>query len=197
MTTTTLDAQTTMGEALATYFRDNKLGEDGGYSQSWVRFDFGPVPFWIPNPQARKEAVRFHDMNHMLTGYRTVWQGEFEISSYEIASGCGRYSFAWMINLGGLAAGAMFIPRRTWAAFRRGLHARSLYLEDYDRLLPMTLEQLRELTGIDQPLPPPSWRERLSFLSWTALGLLVGLPQLLPFAIPPALLLWGAWSFFS
>ena len=110
---------TTMRDALATYFRDNGFGDDGGYGDAWVDFELGPIPMPFPNTSGRKWAVRFHDLHHILTGYRTNTVGELEISAWEIGAGCPNAKTAFVINLSGLASGMFFAHARTFAAFRR------------------------------------------------------------------------------
>jgi hypothetical protein len=100
---------------------------DGGYLDSWVKLNIGPIPFGFPNSDARRRAVKLHDLHHVLTGYGTTWTGEAEISAWEIASGCGPYTAAWVINLGGLFIGLVVNPARTRRAFLRGRGATNLY----------------------------------------------------------------------
>jgi hypothetical protein len=101
------------------------------------------LPFPFPNTPARVKAVRFHDLHHVLTGYRTDIVGEFEISAWEIAAGCKSMTAAWVLNLGGLAAGIFRCPKRTFAAFVRGRRHDTLYGEDYDALLDITVDDAR------------------------------------------------------
>lgn len=46
----------TMREALKQYFDDNGFGADGGYASTWVDFKVGPIPFPLPNTEARRKA---------------------------------------------------------------------------------------------------------------------------------------------
>src|SRR6478752_6208121 len=78
----------TLREARDLYFRSNGFGEDGGYGDAWVDFKLGPVPFPFPNTAARIKAVKVHDLHHIVTGYRTNFVGELEISAWEIGGGC-------------------------------------------------------------------------------------------------------------
>ncbi|HEY1086681.1 MAG TPA: hypothetical protein VGE37_03265, partial [Archangium sp.] len=88
---------TTMREAVRRYFDENGFGIDGGYGATWVDFKLGPVPFPLPNTEGRKRAVKFHDLNHVLTGYRTDTLGEFEISAWEAGAGCRDFWAAWAL----------------------------------------------------------------------------------------------------
>lgn len=126
----------TMREARRRYFEINEFGPNGGYDDAWVDFKLGPLPFPFPNSPARVKAVRYHDLHHVLTGYDTSFVGELEISAWEIAAGCKSFVAAWVLNLGGMAAGALFrAPKRTFRAFVRGRRQRTLYGEDLEALL--------------------------------------------------------------
>jgi hypothetical protein len=86
-------------EARALFFRDAKLGPDGGYGDRWVRVETKPIPFYFPNWRSRVAAARLHDLHHLATDYETDWPGEAEIAAWEIASGCARYHAAWILKL--------------------------------------------------------------------------------------------------
>jgi len=84
----------TIAEGLSQYLFAYGLG-DGGYEAK--RFE---VPFlWkftisLPNIPNRVQAVKFHDIHHVLTEYETGMRGEAEIGAWEIASGYGKYGLA-------------------------------------------------------------------------------------------------------
>lgn len=145
----TLRCMSTMREAVTTYFRENGFAEDGGYSAKWVDFKLGPIPFPLPNSEARKKAVRFHDLNHVLTGYRTDFGGECEISAWELGAGCEEYVAAWALNLGGMTAGLWFQPLKTWRAFVAGRRSRhAAYAMNYDYALGREVQDVKEQLGI-------------------------------------------------
>ncbi len=134
----------TMREARKVYFDANGFGETGGYDDAWVDFKLGPIPMPFPNTKARVEAVRYHDLHHLLTGYDTDIVGEFEIAAWEIAAGCKGYGAAWALNLGGMAGGLVRAPRRVFAAFVRGRGQRTTYGEELDVVLALTVGAARE-----------------------------------------------------
>jgi hypothetical protein len=133
----------TMRAARDRYFEVNGFGEDGGYSDAWVDFKLGPLPMPFPNTSGRVKAVKFHDLHHVLTGYETNARGEFEISAWEIGAGCPGMPAAWVINMGGLAAGVVSSPRRVFDAYVRGRRSRSLYAEPFEPLLDAKVGELR------------------------------------------------------
>lgn len=181
MTTVHYDPAMTMREARAVYFAANKFGPDGGYSDPWVDFKIGPVPLPFPNSAARVRALRFHDMHHILTGYETTFIGEMEIGAWELAAGCHNEPFAWFINLAAMGA-FLASPRRILRAFVRGLRSQSLYGQDAESLLSMTVQDVRaklQVPSSDQP--PVKISELAQFLAATCVGFVVGLAALLVF----------------
>lgn len=133
----------TMRDARKVYFDVNGFGETGGYDDPWVDFKLGPIPMPFPNTKGRIDAVRYHDLHHLLTGYETDIVGEFEISAWEIAAGCKGYGAAWALNLGGIAGGLFRAPGRVFAAFVRGRRHRTIYGEDLDQVLDLTVAEAR------------------------------------------------------
>ncbi len=160
-----------MLEARTRYFELNGFGTSGGYDDAFVDFALGPLSFRLPNTQARLRAVRYHDLHHVVTGYETTARGEFEISAWELGAGCRDFWAAWVLNLGGLAAGLLSMPRRTWRAFLRGRHSRSLYNEELATLLGENVGQVRARTGLDHAGAAGA---RASDLSLFVLSALVG-----------------------
>ncbi len=177
----------TVRDARAAYFADNDFGEDGGYSKDWVPLKVGPIPFAIPNTQGRKVAVRYHDLHHIVTGYPTDWVGEFEISAWEVGSGCRDKVFAWLINSQGMAVGLFRCPRRSLRAFVRGRNTRNLYDLEVEDLLDLTVADLRERMGTSAAVPGARMGEVVSWLAWS-----------LVWYLPVVALLGGlAWFFLS
>jgi hypothetical protein len=174
MITMTYAHEAPMKEALSQYFRDNGFAPDGGYSDAWVDFKLGPIPFPFPNLPARKRALKVHDLHHVLTGYRTDIYGELEISAWEIGAGCKDFWAAWFLNLGGLAGGALVAPRRTFRAFVRGLANESLYGRDLEEVLGKTVAQMRASVGTDASPPAPRLLDAVRFGAAAAAGLITG-----------------------
>jgi hypothetical protein len=164
----------TMRIARDRYFEVNGFGADGGYNDAWVDFKIGPVPLPFPNTAGRVAAVKFHDLHHVLTGYETNATGEFEISAWEIGAGCGSFVTAWAINSGGMIAGLLSSPRRTFAAFVRGRRSRTLYAEPFLPLLDQRVGELRarHVGSADSGV---TLRDLLSFVLMTVFGAAVGL----------------------
>ncbi len=140
---------TTLRDARTAYFRENAFGDDGGYGARWVKLNLGPMPIWFPNTNARRRAVRLHDLHHIATGYDTSLVGEAEIGAWELASGCGDYYVAWVLNTAAVAIGLLLAPRRAWRAFARGRRCTSLYRLGFDdRWLDESVGALRRRLGL-------------------------------------------------
>jgi hypothetical protein len=165
---------TTMREARARYWKENNFGEDGGYSDDWVKIKVGPIPFFIPNGQARKKAVGFHDLHHILTGYQTDWAGEAEIAAWEVASGCRDMWAAWVLNLAAYGLKLPAYPKRVFQAFVRGRHSHNLYDKDINALLDQSTEEVQAVMGTKDAPPPATPSDRLAFTFWSVIALAVG-----------------------
>lgn len=133
-------------------FEQAGIPEDGGDSSPWVDFKLGPIPMPFPNTDARRAAVKLHDVHHVLTGYRMDIIGEFEISAWEIAAGCGRFPVAWFLNLMGLTLGLVVSPRRVSRAFWRGARSSTLYREPrlLERVLDLEPDEARSVVGVHE-----------------------------------------------
>ncbi len=181
--------QHTIRDALARYFDENNFGADGGYSDAWVDFKLGSVPFPLPNTNARKKAVRFHDMNHVLTGYETNITGEFEISAWELGAGCRSFIAAWVLNLAGLFAGVVTAPRRTWRAFVAGRKSQASYAWEYDELVDADVDAVRKILHVTTR-GDATVLDAVLFAIATVSGLVVGLVLMIILLSPVTVALW-------
>jgi hypothetical protein len=172
----TSDIALSLGDALARHYRAHGLPLDGGEHDRTFRVRLGRVTLRLPNPPSRRRAVFFHDVNHVLTGYDTSFAGgEMEIAAFEISSGCGSFWMAWGINLTMFALGLLTAPRRAYAAFVRGRHVASVYRRREDRamLSAMTVAGLMALMKIDQAPSAATTQDRVWFVGWAVVALLV------------------------
>lgn len=168
---TTYDEDMSLRAARQRYFDAN--GFDSSYSEKWVKLKAGPITFYMPNAEGRKRAVRFHDLHHIITGYQTDWAGECEISAYEIGGGCGRFAWAWYLNLQAFLLWPFVAPRRALRAFVRGRHARTLYHqgEFQDALLERSVGETRAALTLQHPTPAATVGDLLAFAGWTVVSL--------------------------
>ena len=166
---TLYDPALTLREARRRYFDLNNFGPDGGYSAAWVMMKVGPVPIGFPNTRGRVEAVRFHDLHHVLTEYPTTWRGETEIGAWEVASGCARFYQGWLLNLLSFAIGLVINPRGVYGAFMRGRRSRNLYRSEFsEELLSSRVGDVRRRLGLDAPRATPTREDKASFVAWAA-----------------------------
>jgi hypothetical protein len=145
-------AETTIGDALVRHYTAHGLPADGGEHNPWFRVRIGPLTIPLPNPPARRKAVFLHDVNHVLTGYNTVFSdGEVVIAGFEVGAGCGRVWIAWFINVSMMLIGLGLRPRAVMRAFRRGRRTISIYSYPKERstLRAMTVGELRQRLRID------------------------------------------------
>ncbi|MEE2677713.1 MAG: hypothetical protein VX546_03950 [Myxococcota bacterium] len=142
----------TLREGRARYFRKNGLPEDGGYDARWVVIRARGFPVAaFPNSDARRRAVGFHDLHHVLTGYDTTLLGEAEIAAWELSSGCGNFWAAWALNAAALGIWWVLGPRRCRAAWRRGRASRNLYrVGAWDGMLAEAVDKVRAQLGIPE-----------------------------------------------
>jgi hypothetical protein len=171
----------TLRSARAAYFAANGFGDDGGYGKRWEIVKLGPLPIPIRNVAGRMEALRFHDLHHLLTGYSTDLAGEGHIAAWELASGCAGKWFAWLINFQGLGLGLAVSPRETFAAFVRGRHTKNLYDRNFDEaLLDRTVTEVATQLGLRAPPPDATLGDVVAFGLWSSatvvvhVGLVVG-----------------------
>lgn len=157
----------TMAQGLAEYLQRYHLG-DGGYNDRWFKINF----FWkftltLPNISNRVRAVKFHDLHHVLAEYETGLRGEAEIGAWEIASGCGKYYAAWILNIGSFAYGLILFPAHVYKAFIRGRHSKNLYHDKvYDELLGVSIGDMRRELHIPMQDPKPRGSDRFAFAGW-------------------------------
>jgi hypothetical protein len=179
------DPSSTLRQARTRYFEDNAFGADGGYSARWVEVKVGPFPYAIPNTEGRVRAVRYHDLHHIMTGYRTNWTGETEISAWELGSGCRDFRAAWFLNISALGLGVALAPRRLYRAFVRGRHSRNLYDRPFsDALLDARVGEMRAELGLDREPPPATVADKLSFAAHAVAGVVLDIAQIALMFVP-------------
>jgi hypothetical protein len=155
-----------LDEARALFFALSGLGEDGGYHARWVRVETKPFPVYFPNTVCRVEAAKLHDLHHIANEYETDWAGEAEIAAWEIASGCGRHGWAWLLNLGAFTVGMVLFPKRLYRAFIRGRHCSNLYRDGFpeSELPNKHLDWLRDRLGLKEADLPATPGDKLAFI---------------------------------
>ena len=164
------DDQQQVGEALEKYF-SNYHFKDGGYNDKWFKIKLGFFYVPLPNVKCRVEAVRIHDLHHIVTEYSADLKGEAEIGGWEIASGCGKHTIAWILNSGSFFYGFLFYPSHLWKAFMNGKRIRSNFyrLNTFDEsLLRLKVGDLRRAVQGSSSTGVTLW-STLHFIGWAAL----------------------------
>lgn len=180
------DDHLTLEQARKRYFEIFNLGE-GGYTDRWVTVKMGPIPITFPNTKGRIEAVQRHDLHHVATGYDANWVGETEIGAWEVASGCGRFGAAWILNLYAFAVGLVMWPSNVFRSFLRGRRELNLYLAPLpDGILSEKVSEFKKRLriGIDPSIRPMDY---VAFTFWALVALALAAATLA--ALP--LLIWS------
>jgi hypothetical protein len=113
----------------------------------------GPIAIPVPHPG----QLAWHDLHHLVLGYRTDLTGEMEISAFELRT-TPRTAVVFFLCVAGVVTGMLWAPRRTLAAWRRGRGARNLYGAglDYDAVMEWTVPALAAWMRVDPgPLGQP------------------------------------------
>lgn len=181
-------SELTLGEARRIYFDINNF-KNGGYDEKWVKMKIGPFPFAFPNTKGRLRAVKLHDLHHVLTEYPTTWRGETEIGAWEVATGIHRHYEGWYLDLMAFAIGLVINPRGVYRSFMRGRQSANLYFMEFsEELLTRNVGAVRRELRLDHPPKPPSTKDRLSFLAWAAVSVVIYLGTVAAFLAPLVLL---------
>jgi len=143
-----------VAEALSHHYAQSGLPPDGGRSAGRWSLRLGPLHLGLDNFEWRRRALQLHDVHHLLTGYRCTPSGEMEMAAWEFAAGRFRHPCATLFCLPLVGFGALLIPRRSFAAFRRGRDSRTLYgMPLAPGLMALPIEVLRQRLLPSQPSP--------------------------------------------
>jgi hypothetical protein len=150
-------------EARKLYFSNSGF-DDRTYTDRWAKLPILWFHIYLPNFAGRRHAVPLHDINHILTEYKTDWLGEWQIGAYEIGTGCGRYWAGWLINLQGIIAGAFIAPKKSVQAFARGRRSKGIYhFMDHKPLLLENVGALRKSTTVSDEAVVPRVSDAILF----------------------------------
>nr|WP_294934830.1 hypothetical protein [uncultured Flavobacterium sp.] len=131
----------TTREALIEFYKYNQLNLTADFESHCVRVYIGCILAPVPNIQARKKYIKFHDLHHIMTGYGIDRVGESEISAWELGSRSCRKPLISVMNLFALSTGFVLKPKRVIQAFYRGCRSKNLYYMS-DELSESDLEAL-------------------------------------------------------
>jgi hypothetical protein len=118
----------TLQDELAAFYKKSGFGDVIGARPCTVPVYTGCLLVPMPNIEARRRYLKYHDLHHLVTGYSVGRIGEGEVSAWELGT---RSLFVsptlGMMNLIALSTGLVLKPQRMWRAFRRGRRSRNLY----------------------------------------------------------------------
>lgn len=117
-----------LGRALAAFYREHGFGNVPGERPRTVRVYTGCMLVPLPNIEARRKYLKYHDLHHIATGYSVGRIGEGEMSAWELGTGSASVvPMVGVMNLVALSTGLFLEPRRMWRAFERGCRGFNLY----------------------------------------------------------------------
>lgn len=117
----------TTKEALIGFYKFNQLNLTADFESHCVRVYIGCLLAPVPNINARKKYLKFHDLHHIMSGYGIDRIGESEISAWELGSRSCRKPLISVMNLFALSTGYILSPSKVTRAFYRGCRSRNLY----------------------------------------------------------------------
>lgn len=187
--------QMTLAEARDEYFQRSGFGVDGGYDERWIKVKVWRIPIWLPNTKGRVEAVKLHDLHHVLTEYPTTWAGEAEISAWEVGSGgLQKFWAGWWLDLMSVAQGLVVNPRGVYRGFMRGRRSANLFATAFDEtLLQSLVGEYRQRLKLERPASLPSAADHTAFTFWVAFSVIVYLVSVVPLFLVPILI--ACWVF--
>jgi hypothetical protein len=122
--------------------------------KTWYLGD-GLLHLRVPNFAWRHAALARHDLHHALTGFPQTPAGEMQMAGWEFAAGRFPHAGATAFCLPLVGLGAIFLPRRTFAAFLRGRCGTSLYgLPPSSHVLALPIDELRARFAPTAPARP-------------------------------------------
>lgn len=117
----------TTKEALLGFYQFHKLNLSEDFKSHCVRVYIGCLLAPVPNVNARKKYLKFHDLHHIMTGYGIGKIGESEVSAWELGSRSCKKPLISIMNLFALSTGYILSPGRVTKAFFRGCKSKNLY----------------------------------------------------------------------
>lgn len=161
----------TLKQALDQHLK--KLGTtEASYTDRWYWMRIPPFSIPVFNFKARQKGIKFHDLHHVLTGYKPNFLGEAEISAWEMASGWGNHPFAIFYALLAIPTGMLISPRAVLKAFLKGKRNKNLYQEkELNSWMELTVEQARKKLKIDgRTNLKGNWKDYLELAGWVIAG---------------------------
>lgn len=121
------------------------MPSDGGAADQWARYTIGPIrAIAFPNFELRNQAIRRHDIHHILIDLDTSSKGEDLIAAWELGSGCGRYWISRFMESQALWWGILLSPKESFSLFSLGQLSQNFFCTDLEpHLMEKTVGELR------------------------------------------------------
>jgi hypothetical protein len=118
----------TLQDELDAFYQRSGFGDVPGARPRTVRVYTGCLLVPMPNIEARRRFLKYHDLHHLVTGFSIGRIGEGEVSAWELGTGSAFVSpTLGLMNLIALSTGLVLDRKRMWRAFRLGCNSRNLY----------------------------------------------------------------------
>ena len=118
----------TLQDELDAFYQRSGFGDVPGARPRTVRVYTGCLLVPMPNIEARRRFLKYHDLHHLVTGFSIGRIGEGEVSAWELGTGSAFVSpTLGVMNLIALSTGLVLNRKRMWRAFRLGCDSRNLY----------------------------------------------------------------------
>jgi hypothetical protein len=118
----------TLQDELDAFYKRSGFGDVPGARPRTVRVYTGCLLVPMPNIEARRRFLKYHDLHHLVTGFSIGRIGEGQVSAWELGSGSAFVSpMLGVMNLIALSTGLVLDRKRMWRAFRLGCNSRNLY----------------------------------------------------------------------
>jgi hypothetical protein len=163
-----------VSNSLKRYYELNGLPPDGGVKDPWARYKFGSFQaIAFPNFKHRIEAIRRHDLHHIVNDLDTSSLGEGRIAAWELGSGCGGFWISWFMESQALWWGILLDPRRMFSFYQKGRNSRNYFHEPFneDHLFQKTVGELRSNLFPSEPVKSASIQDVLYFVFIAIFGL--------------------------
>lgn len=170
----------TVGEALKQYFANTGFDQSSYQDETFKMTLLGRV-VTLPNPWARRQAIKIHDLNHIVTGYDTDFYSESLIGAYELGSGIPfEYRAAWFFNCNSTFIGLLHSPIETTKAFLAGRSNEANLYElvaignekDYETVLQYKVGTLVQYIN-QKPTKKLEWDDVVDLLAYAVVGLAI------------------------
>ena len=120
---------TSLNSALQEFYLKHGFGSDIGKRKPLtVKVYTGCMLVPLPNIEARRKYLTFHDLHHLVTGFSVGRIGEGKMSAWELGTGTFlKYPTLGLMNLIALSTGLFLKPRDMWNSFLLGKTSKNLY----------------------------------------------------------------------